>query len=91
MALSIAQKLPNGVTVSYFRISTVIVDRKLNTVTIYVDAFLDQENRAAKSLPVTNYSYSAVDFYDALDKMPILQSAYGYLKTISGFEGAEDT
>ncbi len=90
MALILSQKLSTGVTISYFRVSRVVIDRRSKSVTIAVEGYLDLENRTGGSSPVTEYVYDAPELYAALDKMTPLTSSYDFLKTLSEFQGAVD-
>ena len=93
MALTLTKVNSSGVSISYFRVSSVIVNRKVNSVCVRVDAYLDQPTRAAGNTPVSSKSYTAVDAPTnaSFAAGAAVNEAYAYLKTLPDFVGAANS
>lgn len=89
MALMKAIRQEDGVTTNYHRVLYIqITTNRQNSIAVlsYVDGEARESERAAIIHP---YSKS-ITYETEYDPNMTIESAYGYLKTLPEFEGAED-
>lgn len=90
MALRKSIKQDDGVTTNYHRILflTKTVNRQ-NSIAVL--SYVDEESRDMEKESVMSQPYQkSVTYETTYDENMSIESAYGYLKSLPRFEGAED-
>ena len=97
MALRKKITMPNGLELEYHRIALITIDVN-NQITVLRHSYLNESARMYEkdyaagliegepTFPYVDYEYINFEYEDGVD----IGQAYGYLKTLPQFDGAED-
>ena len=89
MALCKPVKQEDGVTTNYHRILYVQMTTKRQN-SIAVLSYVDSEARESEKAAIIQPYSKSITYETEYDPNMTIESAYGYLKTLPEFEGAED-
>lgn len=99
MALSKTVSTAFGVNATYWKIDTLVCNRVVDTASVVVSGYLDQNARNSGAAPLicnthnmgsTDYAaYFAPAVLDVVD-VNVFQQTYDWLKTLDFFQGATD-
>lgn len=94
MGLVLNQTLSNGLQVSYWKITSIAIDRLSQVVRINVVSYKDEASRKANLDPVTNHIILIKDptqFMSLVTDTNIIETTYNIIKILPEFSGSIDS
>jgi hypothetical protein len=99
MALQKTFQAPNGATVQYWKVNNVALNYQVNTATIQLAGYLDQNNRQQNFMPTMRKNFTLIEgefenyftyeLLNAAGNNPV-KAAYVFIKTQPEFIDATD-